>query len=140
MSVDAERIQTIVNEPHRHAIKYSPAGGEVRCSVTLRGDVARVSVRDHGIGIAKDDLAILFTRFGRVTNAGTDHLPGTGLGLYLGRQLARLHSGEITVDSAPGEGSTFTLHLPSQEDPIPTPPAVRETTAMAPATARRGLN
>ena len=55
---------------------------------------------------------ILFTRFGRVSTPETDHLPGTGLGLYLGRQLARLHGGEITVDSDPGHGSTFTLHLP----------------------------
>lgn len=138
VSVDAERIQTIVTNLIDNAIKYSPAGGEVTCAVTLRGGVAKVSVKDRGLGIAKEDLAILFTRFGRVTNAGTDHLPGTGLGLYLGRQLARLHGGEITVDSEPGEGSTFTLHLPSQ-DRVPTPPAVRQSPATAPATGRRAL-
>ena len=71
-----------------------------------------MTVTDTGIGIAKEDLPILFTRFGRVSTSQTVHLPGTGLGLYLGRQLARLHGGEITVDSAPGRGSTFTLHLP----------------------------
>jgi signal transduction histidine kinase len=64
------------------------------------------------VGIAKEDLPILFTRFGRVSTPQTDHLSGTGLGLYLGRQLARLHGGEITVESSPGKGSTFTLHLP----------------------------
>jgi signal transduction histidine kinase len=60
-------------------------------------------------------MPILFTRFGRVATPETDHLPGTGLGLFLGRQLARLHGGEITVDSDPGRGSTFTLHLPVSE-------------------------
>jgi signal transduction histidine kinase len=83
-------------------------------------------------------LAILFTRFGHVTDAGTYHLPGTGLGLYLGRQLARLHGGEITVDSEPGEGSTFTLHHPAQ-DRVPAPPAVRQSPATAMGTGRRAL-
>ena len=118
VSVDGERIQTIITNLIDNAVKYSPSGGEVICSVTLSGGVARLSVTDRGLGIAKDDLAVLFTRFGRVTNAGTDHLPGTGLGLYLGRQLARLHGGEITVESVAGRGSTFTLHLPSP-DPGP---------------------
>ncbi|HYM97098.1 MAG TPA: HAMP domain-containing sensor histidine kinase, partial [Candidatus Sulfotelmatobacter sp.] len=112
VAVDSERIQTIVANLIDNAVKYSPDGGEVSCTVTSRGGVARVIVKDSGIGIAKEDLPILFTRFGRVSNSSTDHFPGTGLGLYLGRQLARLHGGEITVDSVPGEGSTFTLHLP----------------------------
>jgi signal transduction histidine kinase len=110
--VDAERVKTIVSNLVSNAIKYSPEGGPVEVDVINRGGIARVSVKDHGVGIAKEDLPILFTRFGRVSTPQTDHLPGTGLGLYLGRQLARLHGGEITVDSDPGRGSTFTLHLP----------------------------
>jgi signal transduction histidine kinase len=113
--VDGERIKTIVSNLVANAIKYSPAGGPVEIELISRGGIAHVSVRDRGVGIANDDLPILFTRFGRVSTPETDHLPGTGLGLYLGRQLARLHGGEITVDSDPGRGSTFTLHLPVSE-------------------------
>ena len=110
--VDGERIKTIVSNLLSNAIKYSPAGGTVECEIVNRGGIARVSVKDEGLGIAKEDLPVLFTRFGRVSTPETDSLPGTGLGLYLGRQLARLHGGEITVDSEPGRGSNFTLHLP----------------------------
>jgi signal transduction histidine kinase len=110
--VDAERVKTIVSNLISNAIKYSPSGGNVDCELTARGGIARVAVKDSGVGIAKADLPILFTRFGRVSTSQTNHLPGTGLGLYLGRQLARLHGGEITVESIPGRGSTFTLHLP----------------------------
>jgi signal transduction histidine kinase len=132
VKVDDERIQTIVTNLIDNAMKYSPDGGDVSCVVTLRGGLARVAVRDSGVGIAKADMNILFTRFGRVSNPATNHLPGTGLGLYLGRQLARLHGGDITVDSTPGEGSTFTLHLPvagealvSQSDGSPSTAAAR---------------
>jgi signal transduction histidine kinase len=110
--VDSERVKTIITNLISNAIKYSPAGGPVSCELVSRGGLARVTVRDSGLGIAKQDLPILFTRFGRVATPQTDHLPGTGLGLYLARQLARLHGGEITVDSVTGQGSTFTLHLP----------------------------
>jgi signal transduction histidine kinase len=110
--IDAERIKTIVTNLISNAIKYSPAGGPIECEVTARVGIARVTVKDAGVGIAKEDLPVLFTRFGRISTPQTNHLPGTGLGLYLGRQLARLHGGEITVESTPGKGSTFTLHLP----------------------------
>jgi signal transduction histidine kinase len=113
--VDGERIKTIVSNLVGNAVKYSPEGGPVEIELVSRGGIARVIVKDHGVGIAKEDLPILFTRFGRVSTPETDHLPGTGLGLYLGRQLARLHGGEITVESDPGRGSTFTLHLPVSE-------------------------
>ena len=110
--VDHERVKTIVSNLVSNAIKYSPQGGVIECELTARGGIARVAVKDSGLGIAPGDLPILFTRFGRISTPHTDHLPGTGLGLYLGRQLARLHGGEITVESASGKGSTFTLHLP----------------------------
>ena len=111
----------------------------VEVDVVNRGGIARVSIKDHGLGIAKEDLPILFTRFGRVSTPQTDHLPGTGLGLYLGRQLARLHGGEITVDSDPGRGSTFTLHLPVSEAPKAgvraRPPARSASRALRPITS-----
>lgn len=115
VKVDSERIQTIVSNLIDNAVKYSPSGGEVTVTLTARGGIGRVSVKDGGVGISPDNMAILFTRFGRIANPKTDHLPGTGLGLYLGRQLARLHGGDITVESVAGEGSTFTLHVPAGE-------------------------
>jgi signal transduction histidine kinase len=117
--VDAERVKTIISNLISNAIKYSPSGGIIECELTARGGIARVAVKDSGVGIANEDLPILFTRFGRVSTSQTDHLPGTGLGLYLGRQLARLHGGEITVESTPGKGSNFTLHLPLRASPPP---------------------
>jgi signal transduction histidine kinase len=117
--VDAERVKTIISNLISNAIKYSPSGGTIECELTARGGIARVAVKDSGVGIANEDLPILFTRFGRVSTSQTDHLPGTGLGLYLGRQLARLHGGEITVESTPGKGSNFTLHLPLRAPPPP---------------------
>jgi signal transduction histidine kinase len=128
MRVDGERIKTIVTNLLSNAIKYSPAGGTVDCEIVNRGGIARVSVKDEGLGIAKEDLPVLFTRFGRVSTPETDSLPGTGLGLYLGRQLARLHGGEITVDSEPGRGSNFTLHLPVAVSPHSEPPRERSAT------------
>ena len=136
--VDAERVKTIVANLISNAIKYSPAGGPIECEITARGGIARVSVKDAGIGIAKEDLPILFTRFGRVSTPQTNHLPGTGLGLYLGRQLARLHGGEITVESAPGKGSTFTLHLPLSAQPAAvTRPAKLSPTSPKSVSSRR---
>jgi signal transduction histidine kinase len=110
--IDRERVRTIIANLISNAIKYSPAGGPIEVDLVNRAGIARVSVTDTGVGIAKEDLPILFTRFGRVSTSQTVHLPGTGLGLYLGRQLARLHGGEITIVSTPERGSTFTLHLP----------------------------
>ena len=111
--VDTERTQTIVTNLLTNAIKYSPGGGAITCRVRAASGIARVSVTDEGVGIAHEHLAVLFTRFGRIVTPETEHLKGTGLGLYLGRQLARLHGGDITVESTPRKGSTFTLHLPA---------------------------
>jgi len=112
--VDAQRIVTALANLLDNAVKYSPRGGEVRCTVSRRGEVAVVTVADRGIGIDADDIPRLFSRFTRASSAATAGIPGTGLGLFLARELARRHGGDVTVDSVPGEGSTFRLTVPLQ--------------------------
>jgi signal transduction histidine kinase len=112
VTVDSQRVLTILTNLLSNAVKYSPDGGDVRCRLTSTEDRARLVVRDRGIGIAPDDLPRLFTRFGRIVTPENADISGTGLGLYVARELAREHGGDITVISAPGSGSEFTLELP----------------------------
>ena len=112
IEADADRVATIVANLIDNALKYSPDGGKVRCALKSDGGDALITVSDQGLGIDVDQQKSLFTRFGRVLTPESDGIRGTGLGLYLSRQLARLHGGDITVDSKPGKGSTFTLELP----------------------------
>jgi signal transduction histidine kinase len=111
-TVDAERVLTILTNLLSNAVKYSPNGGDVRCRVSATDERARIAVRDRGIGIAPEDLDRLFTRFGRIVTPDNADISGTGLGLYVARELAREHGGDITVISALGRGSEFTLELP----------------------------
>jgi signal transduction histidine kinase len=113
--VDVERIGTVVGNLLTNAIKYSPGGGDVTCSVSLEDHLGKVSVTDSGVGIPADRIDRLFTRFGRIVTPETSHIPGTGLGLYLSRELARLHGGDITATSVLGKGSTFVLAVPLSE-------------------------
>lgn len=109
---DGSRLRMIVTNLVHNAIKYSPKGGEVGVTCDMEDGLARIAVTDHGVGIAAEDRDRLFTRFGRIVTRETAGLPGTGLGLYLARDLARRHGGDVTVRSEPGLGSTFTLSLP----------------------------
>jgi len=120
---DADRILTIISNLLENAIKYSPEGGTIQCIVTISNQLASLSVVDHGVGIASDDLPRLFNRFERIEHRDTSHVGGTGLGLYLSRELARQHGGDIHVTSGPQAGSTFTLTLPLAL-PIPAATAV----------------
>ncbi len=109
---DPDRLTTILTNLIDNAIKYSPEGGPVECRVWREGDRACFSVSDRGLGIARDHIPRLFERFGRIVTSDNSHIPGTGLGLYLCQELARMHGGRITVTSALRKGSTFTLELP----------------------------
>ncbi|MGI8608506.1 MAG: GAF domain-containing sensor histidine kinase [Candidatus Dormibacteria bacterium] len=109
---DPEKLETIIANLVSNAIKYSPDGGDIRCVLEQHGGVAKISVSDQGVGIRDEDLARLFTRFGRLERPETANIEGTGLGLFLSRELARLQDGDITVESSLGHGSTFTLRLP----------------------------
>jgi signal transduction histidine kinase len=112
---DSGRISTVVGNLVSNALKYSSPGSEVTVELGHGDGFATVAVSDCGIGIADADLPRLFTRFGRIDRAATADVPGTGLGLYLSRELARLHGGDIGVESLLGEGSIFTLSLPMEE-------------------------
>lgn len=93
-----------------NAIRYSPEGGMVWIRADQDGDTASITVADLGKGIALDDQARIFDKFERVD---PNEPGGTGLGLYIARRLARAMSGDIVVDSAPGQGARFTLTLPA---------------------------
>jgi signal transduction histidine kinase len=112
VSGDDVRLGQVVGNLVHNALKYSPGGEPIVVDVAAEDQMCLVRVRDHGIGIDAADIPRLFTRFGRIVNAQNSHIPGTGLGLYLARELARMHSGDIEVASTPRVGSVFTLSLP----------------------------
>ncbi len=109
--VDPDRFQIVVRNLLSNAAKYSPAGARIRVHVSGKG-VGKVAVTDEGIGIAEDDQARLFSRFVRIETKSTERVSGTGLGLWLSREIARMHDGDLTVESTLGRGSTFTFQLP----------------------------
>lgn len=106
---DRIRIDQVATNLLANAIKYGP-GKPIE--VTVEGDdgLARLTVRDHGIGIAPDDKGRIFDRFERAVSER--HYGGLGLGLWIARQIVQAHGGRIAVESTPGEGSAFTVELP----------------------------
>jgi signal transduction histidine kinase len=94
-----------------NAVKYSPGGGRITVAAAAEGDEVAVTVTDHGIGIPADDVARLFERYYRGSNVSG--VVGTGVGLYLVKIVVDLHGGSIAVDSREGEGSRFTIRLPT---------------------------
>jgi signal transduction histidine kinase len=114
--IDVDRIGTVIGNLLTNAIKYSPGGGTVTLKVSTDDLVGKISVTDCGVGIPPDRFDRLFTRFGRIVTPETSHIPGTGLGLYLSRELARLHGGDITATSVLGKGSTFVLAVPLSKE------------------------
>jgi signal transduction histidine kinase len=114
VNADRRRVSIAVAHLVDNAVKFSPNGGEVlvSCSVDASQRLAVVAIRDQGLGIAAADLPRIFTRFGRIVTPENSAIAGTGLGLYLARDTVRRHGGEITAESSPGEGSTFTVTLP----------------------------
>ena len=109
---DRDRIEQILINLLDNAAKYSPNGGKITVSVSETAEHVRVAVADEGVGIAPTEQGAIFEKFYRVDPHLTQTPGGTGLGLYICRELAQRMGGEITVDSEPSEGSTFVLELP----------------------------
>jgi signal transduction histidine kinase len=96
-----------------NAVKYTPAGGEIRVELIGRNGHAQVVVRDTGIGISERDQLHVFDRFYRVDKARSRALGGAGLGLSIVHWIVEAHGGTVTVVSSLGKGSAFTVKLPS---------------------------
>ncbi len=115
---DRDRLGQVLQNLIGNAVKYSPEGSEVVVVVSAEDAEARLSVADRGIGVAPEHLPRLFDRFYRADATGAP--AGLGLGLYISRMLVEAHGGRIWAESAPGEGSTFTVALPLAAEPAPT--------------------
>jgi signal transduction histidine kinase len=112
ISADEQRLKQIVINLLSNAIKYSHAGGEVRLAAAAVGDDVVIDVQDHGVGIPPDDLEMIFEPFAFSGSSTTRSRGGIGLGLSITKRLVELHAGAITIDSAPGRGTTVRVRLP----------------------------
>ncbi|MGH2496953.1 MAG: ATP-binding protein [Ktedonobacteraceae bacterium] len=111
-NVDPRRIEQVFSNLINNAIKYSPAGGEIAIALDEDQQNALFSIQDHGIGIPQQEHGRIFSRFMRADNTQMYDIGGTGLGLYLCRELVERHGGRIWFKSVEGEGSTFYVSLP----------------------------
>jgi two-component system, OmpR family, sensor kinase len=109
---DGERLGRVLLNLLDNAIKYTPAGGRVALSVGREGGWASLRVEDTGIGLSPEEQQKIFERFYRSAEARSSGEGGAGLGLCIARSIVEAHGGRITVQSAPGSGSTFTVVLP----------------------------
>ena len=128
LAVDGQRIREMLLNLVTNAIKYTPTGGTIDVSLAEQDTGVSLTVRDTGIGIAPGDLPHIFERFWRADPARsrTGDRPGTGLGLAITKWIAEAHGGSITVQSRPGRGTIFTVHLPRvpQQNVIPRTPSL----------------
>jgi signal transduction histidine kinase len=95
-----------------NAVKHTPSGSSIEVSWSMEDGYAKVVVSDEGPGIPPEHLPHIFDRFYRVDRARSRAAGGVGLGLSISRWIAQAHGGSIEADNAPGQGATFTVHLP----------------------------
>ena len=145
---DPDRVRQVLTNLLENAIKYSPDGGLIEVlaysyptlssnytsgisasipqtpqSPSHKPSIMHITVRDSGIGIPKEQQSLLFKPFNRLAHPSTDHIPGTGLGLYITRKIVEAMGGNITLLSSEGHGTsvTFTLPLAPLSQPLPQP-------------------
>jgi signal transduction histidine kinase len=106
---DRARIEQVLRNLLSNALKFG-AGKPIEVGVEATPDAVEVLVRDHGVGLDREDQARIFGRFERAVSAR--HFGGLGLGLYISAQILRAHDGSLRVESEPGKGALFVVHLP----------------------------
>ena len=95
-----------------NSIKFTPNGGSIYVNIKANTNEVIIEIKDTGIGIPKDQIENIFDRFHQVNSSFCRHTEGSGLGLYIVKNLIQLHNGKIIVDSTYGKGTTFTIYLP----------------------------
>jgi PAS domain S-box-containing protein len=109
---DQDKLRQVLVNLVQNAVKYSPDGGDVVVEVRRAPEWFEYAVRDQGVGIAPANHASVFDKFFRAPSREHERIPGTGLGLYIARELARRLGGDVLLESVPGTGSTFSVRVP----------------------------
>jgi two-component system phosphate regulon sensor histidine kinase PhoR len=109
---DREHLRRLLLNLVDNGIKYTPAGGRVTLTLQRDGEWAVLRVADTGIGLVPEELEPIFQRFYRAPAAVDQGKEGSGLGLCIARSIAEAHGGRMSVESSPGQGSSFTAFLP----------------------------
>lgn len=117
--LDADRIALAFANLLANALNYTLPGGRVTVGIRQVGKNAEVSVADTGVGIPKEQLHRLFTKFFRADNVIRMQTEGSGLGLFIAKNIVRRHGGDITVSSQEGNGSTFAFTIPTEASAVP---------------------
>lgn len=139
LEADPLRLEQILTNLLNNAAKFTLAGGHIRVGAIRDGDRVSISVADNGIGIAPDNLSVIFERFAQVPTTAGQVDTGLGIGLALAQGLARLHGADIRVTSQGlGSGTEFSFSLPVLSGPV-VKDAVEEEGLVAPVTRRRIL-
>lgn len=115
---DPLRISQALDNLVSNAIKYSPDGGDVTVRARTEADWVQLQVQDTGMGIGEEETSRIFTRFFRTQAARQAAIPGVGLGLSITKTIVERHGGNITCQSKPGAGTTFTMMLPAEDAPL----------------------
>ncbi len=115
ISGDEKRLAWSIDNLLQNAYTFTLEGGEVRVRITHENEMARLIVKDTGIGINATELPYIFDRFYRIENDITINTPGMGLGLFIVRFIVESHDGNVNVESYPDEGSTFSVSLPLEK-------------------------
>jgi signal transduction histidine kinase len=118
MTGDAGELEIVLNNLVSNAIKYNRDDGKVDVSVERDADTVTLHVSDTGIGMSREETAKLFNDFVRIKNTKTKDILGSGLGLSTLKKLARLYGGDVSVESEPDVGTTFTVVLRDAEEPV----------------------
>ena len=134
VAADRGQLQQVLVNLVDNAIKYSPDGGQVVLRVGQADSLIRFVIADRGLGIPASEHRRIFEKFYRLDPDMTRGIGGTGLGLYICRELVRRMDGSIWVESQPGEGSSFVVELPAAKQP----PAKRAPAKRAPRGRRAG--
>lgn len=112
VDIDSDRIVQVLDNVLNNAVKYSPDGGKIICTMKIEATQVVILIKDEGIGIPQEDIDHIFDRFYRVDRARSRAMGGTGLGLAISREVVEQHGGHIWAESKNREGTTFYIALP----------------------------
>ena len=116
LRADRAKLRRVLVNLVSNALKFTPKGGRVRVTAAREGGMVRASVSDTGVGIPPEDVRDIFDKYAQARSRAARSEKGTGLGLYITRQLVELHGGKIGVQSEVGKGSTFSFTIPIADE------------------------